>query len=71
MESRIKISYLVEINYFLNMEVQRCENDIFITKIKFASKAFKRFKIERCKLISTPFIYNEKLSMEEKDKKNR
>ena len=65
MEKMFEMSDLGEMKYFLGMEIHQCSTGIFISQKKYALDLLKKFKMERCKVVSTPLVYNEKLSKEE------
>ncbi|KAF2321585.1 hypothetical protein GH714_000518 [Hevea brasiliensis] len=64
MEKIFEMTDLVEMKYFLGMEIQQEERGIFISQQKYASDLLKRFKMKGCKAVSTPLVANEKLSKE-------
>lgn len=68
MKKRVEMTDLGLMNYFLGMEVNQCEDGIFISQTKYAREIVKRFKMEHCKPISTPLVVNEKLSKDDGSK---
>ncbi|KAL0373816.1 UNVERIFIED_CONTAM: Copia protein [Sesamum radiatum] len=63
---RFEIFDLGNITYFLGMEINLCDDGIFISKKRYAWEILRKFKMEKRKLVSTPLIHNEKLSRSEK-----
>ncbi|XP_039131878.1 secreted RxLR effector protein 161-like [Dioscorea cayenensis subsp. rotundata] len=47
--------------YFIGMEVQQCEDGVFIHQKKFADDLLIKFCMENCKPVYTPFVIGEKL----------
>nr|XP_019702639.1 uncharacterized protein LOC109505099 [Elaeis guineensis] len=56
---------LGEISYFLGMEVQQKQHEIFICQQKYAKKILKKFRMEECKPTTTPMNQKEKFSKED------
>ena len=52
---------LVMMSYFLGMEIQQNEYEVFICQKKYAKEILKKFKLEDCKGMSTPMKSKEKL----------
>lgn len=50
-----------EISYFLGMEVEQKNGDIFICQRKYAKEMLKKFNMENCKSMSTPMCPKERL----------
>jgi len=65
MKKRFEMTDLGLMNFFLGMEVNQGEDGIFISQSKYAREILKRFKMERCKPVSTPLVLNEKLSKDD------
>lgn len=61
MQTKFEMSNLGEMNYFLGMEIHQATDGIFISQRKYAWDILKRFKMERCKPVSTPLVHNEKI----------
>ncbi|XP_028116204.1 putative disease resistance protein RGA4 [Camellia sinensis] len=51
--------------YFLGLEVQQSQNEVFICQKKYAKEILKKFQMEECKAINTPMGQKEKLSKED------
>lgn len=52
---------LGEMSYFLGMEVEQKNGEIFISQRKYAKEILKKFNMESCKSMSTPMCQKEKL----------
>lgn len=50
------MSNLGRVTYFLGMEIAQSEKEIFISQKKYARELLKKFKLENCKVVSTPLI---------------
>ena len=51
--------------YFLSMEVQQNQHEIFICQKKYAKEILKKFQMNECKAMSTPMNPKEKLCKED------
>jgi hypothetical protein len=49
-----KMKGLGEMSYFLGMEVQQNQREIFIGQQKYAKEILRKFKVEECKSMNTP-----------------
>ncbi|XP_038974743.1 uncharacterized mitochondrial protein AtMg00810-like [Phoenix dactylifera] len=56
-------------HYFLGIEVSQTQNGIFISQKKYAEGIIKKFKMDRCKSVSTPLVANEELKKDDGAKK--
>ncbi|CAJ2662166.1 unnamed protein product [Trifolium pratense] len=61
MKQVFEMSDLGEMSYFLGMEVEQKNGDIFICQRKYAKDMLKKFNMENCKSMSTPMCPKEKL----------
>jgi hypothetical protein len=61
MKQVFEMSDLGEMSYFLGMEVEQKNGDIFICQRKYAKEMLKKFNMENCKSMSTPMCPKEKL----------
>ncbi|KAJ4716489.1 Retrovirus-related Pol polyprotein from transposon TNT 1-94 [Melia azedarach] len=55
--------------YYLSIEVKQEEDEIFISQQRYTKEILKKFKMENCKLISTPIKCRVKLSKHEEGEK--
>ena len=51
--------------YFLGMEIKQLEGEVFICQKKYAKEILKKFRMEDCKVITTPMNHKESLSKED------
>lgn len=65
MEINFEMSDLGEMHYFLGMEILQKSSGIFIFQQKYAIELLKKFKMENCRVVSTPLVANEKLTKED------
>jgi hypothetical protein len=61
MKQVFEMSDLGEMSYFLGMEVEQKNGDIFICQRKYAKEMLMKFNMENCKSMSTPMCPKEKL----------
>ena len=52
-------------SYFLGMEIQKNDYEVFIFQKKYAKEILKKFKLEECKGMSTPMNSKEKPKKED------
>ena len=52
-------------SYFLGMEIQQNDYEIFIFQKKYAKEILKKFKLEECKGMNTPMNSKKKLNKED------
>ena len=45
---------MVELNFFLILQIKQIKEDTFINQTKYMRKIFKKFEIDNHKLIKTP-----------------
>ncbi|XP_043805250.1 secreted RxLR effector protein 161-like [Manihot esculenta] len=62
-----EMSDLGLMTYFLGMEIEQSHSVIFISQRKYIFDVLKRFNLNQCKAIATPFDPNMKLSKEDDD----
>ena len=62
MTKEFEMTDLGLMKYFLGLEVQQEETEIFISQEKYAKDILKRFKMDNCNPISTPMEPGAKLS---------
>ncbi|KAK1415001.1 hypothetical protein QVD17_30770 [Tagetes erecta] len=68
MKSRFQMSSMGEINFFLGLQVKQSADGIFINQSKFVEKLLKKFKMQDCQTIRTPFDANCKIQPDPKGK---
>ena len=44
-----------ELNYFLGLQVKQLKDGIFLSQVKYCKDLLKKFEMDKCKPISTPF----------------
>ncbi|XP_022154407.1 uncharacterized protein LOC111021684 [Momordica charantia] len=52
-------------HYFLGMEIQQGQNEVFLCQKKYMREILKRFNMEKCKSVNTPMIQKEKLQKDD------
>ncbi|XP_016540920.1 uncharacterized mitochondrial protein AtMg00810-like [Capsicum annuum] len=65
METKFEMLDLGQINYFLGMEIHQATDGIFISQRKYTWDILKKFKMERCKPVSTLLVHNKNISKSE------
>lgn len=65
MKQEFEMTDLGLMNFFHGLEVKQTNEGIFITQRKYAEAILKKFKMDKCKFMSTPLAINEKLSKED------
>ncbi|CAL2249531.1 unnamed protein product [Prunus armeniaca] len=65
MMKTFEMSDLGLMHYFLGIEINQEEDDIFICQKKYTENLLKKFKMYGCKTVATPLITNEKLRKED------
>ena len=69
MMQAFKMTDLGLMTYFLGLEINHKENEIFVSQKKYVKAILKKFKLEECKSMGTPMNLKEKLSKEDGTKK--
>lgn len=59
---QFEMTDLGRMSYFLGMEIQQKEGEIFICQRKYIREVLKRFEMGECKTVTTPVNQKEKLS---------
>ena len=54
--------------YFPGIEVEKNENEIFISQAKYVEEVLKRFNMQNSKAVVTPTVMGLKLSKEDRSK---
>ncbi|KAL1321436.1 hypothetical protein AAHE18_14G126900 [Arachis hypogaea] len=52
--------------YYFGIEVNQNEDRFFISQKKYTQNLLEMFKINNCKIVSTPLVHNEKLQKEDR-----
>ena len=55
MKSEFEISMMGVLNYFLGLQVKQLKDDIFLNQAKYCKDLLRKFEMDKCKSISTPF----------------
>jgi len=55
MKSEFEMSMVGELNYFLGLQVKQLKDEIFLNQAKYCKDLLRKFGIEKCKSINTPF----------------
>ena len=56
MLKKFEMYMLSELSFILGMQIYQSEKCIFISKTKYIKEMLKKFKMEVCKLVSTPMV---------------
>ncbi|KAL9439711.1 hypothetical protein AB3S75_025217 [Citrus x aurantiifolia] len=65
MKDAFEMTDLGRMSFFLGMQVQQNQNEIFVSQTKYAKEILKKFKMEDCKPTATPMNQKEKFSKED------
>jgi hypothetical protein len=65
LQKEFALKDLVELNYFLGIEVIKIKDDLLLTQEKYASNLLKRVGMSNCKPVTSPLSTSEKLSVHE------
>ena len=55
MKSEFEMSMMGELNYFLGLRVKQLKDGIFLNQVKYCKDLLRKFGMDKCKSISTPF----------------
>ena len=55
MKSEFEMSMMSELNYFLGLQVKQLQDGIFLSQAKYCKDLLRKFGMDKCKSISTPF----------------
>ena len=61
MKSEFEMSMIGELSFYLGLQIQQKNTGTFISQEKYLKEMLKKFKMEDCKLVSTPMITGCKL----------
>ncbi|KAF2302123.1 hypothetical protein GH714_032861 [Hevea brasiliensis] len=67
MQMEFEMSDLGLLTYFLSMDIEQFNSEIFVSQRKYAVDVLKRFNLDQCKAVATPLDPNVKLSKENGD----
>ncbi|CAJ2627755.1 unnamed protein product [Trifolium pratense] len=65
MKDAFEMTDLGNMSFFLGMQVQQRQNEIFVCQQKYAKEVLKKFNMEDCKPVATPMNQKEKFSKED------
>jgi len=65
MKSEFEMSMMGELNYFLGLQVKQLKDDIFLNQAKYCKDLLRKFEMDKCKPISTPFSTSYHLDQDE------
>jgi hypothetical protein len=68
MEGDFEMSLLGELNFFLGLHISQLDEGIFISQTKYIKEMLNKFKMEDCKLVSTPMVTGCKLRKDDESK---
>jgi len=54
MQGEIEMSMMVELSFFLGLQVKQSKDGIFLSQSKYCKEILKKFEMESCKEVSTP-----------------
>ena len=55
MKSELEMSMMGKLNYFLGLQVKQLKEGIFLNQAKYCKDLLRKFEMDKCKPISTPF----------------
>jgi hypothetical protein len=58
MANEFEMSMIVELSYFLGLQIKQIKNDIFVSQGKYIKDILKKFGMDDAKVISTPMGTN-------------
>lgn len=65
MKKEFEMTDLGLLNYFVGMEINQTHEDIFVCQEKFAKNLLKKFNKEGCKIVNTPLVLNQQLTLKD------
>jgi hypothetical protein len=68
MQNEFEMSLLGELTFFLGLHISQLDEGIFISQTKYIKEMLKKFRMEDCKLVSTPMISGCKLRKDDESK---
>ncbi|GJS75606.1 putative ribonuclease H-like domain-containing protein [Tanacetum coccineum] len=68
MHKKFQMSFMVELTFFLGLQVMHKDNGIFISQDKYVADILKKFDFSQVKIVSTPIETNKALHKDEEAK---
>jgi Reverse transcriptase (RNA-dependent DNA polymerase) len=65
MGSEFEMSMMVELTFFLGLQIKQMKDSIFISQTKYAKELVKKFDIDDCKTSKTPMAVDANLGVDE------
>ena len=62
MKNELDMSMIGEIKFFLGLQIVQNKEGIFISQTRYLKDLLKRFGLENCKHVGTPFLTGHKIS---------
>ena len=62
------MSMMGELTFFLGLQIEQCQDGIFINQSKYVNELLKKYKMDQAKHAKTPVATNEKLDLDEDGK---
>ena len=59
------MSMMGELKFFLGIQINQCKDGVYVHQTKYTNELLKKFKLEDCKLMNTPFHPTYTLSKED------
>lgn len=69
MQAEFEISVIGELKFFLGIQINQCEDGVYVHQSKYAMELLKKFKLEDWKLMATPMHPNYNMSKKESSSK--
>jgi hypothetical protein len=69
MQKEFEISMLVELSFFLGLQISKFDKGIFISQTKYIKDMLKKFGMEYCAPVNTPMVTVCKLSKDDESMK--
>jgi len=54
MQDEFEMSMMRELKFFLGIQVNQCEDGVYVHQTKYTKELLKKFKLEECKAMNTP-----------------
>ncbi|RDX99496.1 Copia protein, partial [Mucuna pruriens] len=69
MQDEFEISMMGELKFFMGLQIEQIDEDIFIHQSNYANELLKKFKLEDCKSMCTPMHPMFVMTLDDSDKK--